>query len=155
MILIVASKRDVASMNIAQSILEKYTFEKTSDVLQENPVYTVNSKGREFRLIFIEKDSIYAQFITDFFTPELLVFVSRHSSSSGIPTLSVHTPGNFGKAELGGLPRKVSVAPASVMKEALLELAKLRDEKKLDYQVSYECTHHTVPHCAFPQCSSR
>ena len=142
MILIVASKKDVAGMNIAQEILDHYEFEKTSEVFQESPVYLKSFKGREFKLVFVNEDSVYAQFITEFFNPELLIFVSRHSSSSGIPTLSVHTPGNIGKAELGGLPRKVSVAAASVMKDALLEMAKLREEAELDYQVSYECTHH-------------
>ena len=142
MILIVASKKDVAGMNIAQEILKRYEFEKTSDVFQDSPVYIESFKGREFKLIFVNEDSVYAQFITDFFNPELLIFVSRHSSSSGIPTLSVHTPGNFGESELGGLPRKISTAAASVMKDALLEMANLRAEAKLDYQVSYECTHH-------------
>ena len=142
MILVVASKKDVAGMNIAQKILDHYDFEKTSEAFQENPVYLKNFEGMEFKLVFVNEDSVYAQFITDFFNPELIVFVSRHNSSSGIPTLSVHTPGNLGKAELGGVPREVSVAAASVMKEALLELSRLREEKKLDYQVSYECTHH-------------
>jgi len=77
-----------------------------------------------------------------YFTPELFVFVSRHSSVSGIPTLSVHTPGNFGEAEAGGITRRISVSPASAMKEALLEIAKQKEQLKLNYKVSYECTHH-------------
>ncbi len=61
---------------------------------------------------------------------------------SGIPTLSVHTPGNLALAEFGGTPRKVSISPAGAMKDALLEMAKLKEEMKLNYEVSYECTHH-------------
>jgi len=60
----------------------------------------------------------------------------------GIPTLSVHTPGNLSEAKFGGKPRSVSVSPAGAMKNALLEMAKLRDEWGLNYEVSYECTHH-------------
>jgi D-aminoacyl-tRNA deacylase len=93
-------------------------------------------------MLFINEEIVKTQFITDFFTPQLLVFVSKHSSVSGIPTLSVHTPGNLAEAELGGLPRKVSISPASAMKDALLEMSRLREEMKLDYEVSYECTHH-------------
>jgi D-aminoacyl-tRNA deacylase len=74
--------------------------------------------------------------------PELIVFISRHSSMSGTPTLSVHTPGNLGQAELGGNPREVSISPANAMRNALKVMAKLRDEMQLKYQVSYECTHH-------------
>jgi len=142
MILIVASTRDIASMNIAQQIIQHYDFEETSDFFHQNPIYTKKMQGHEVRLLFINEDIIHTQFITDSFTPELLIFVSRHSSLSGIPTLSVHTPGNLGKAEFGGVPKKVSVSPASAMKVALLEMADAKEEMKLDYEVSYECTHH-------------
>ena len=142
MILIVASTKDVAGMNIAQQILEHYGFERLSEVFHENPVYLKRVHDREVRLLFVKEEPVYTQFITDFFTPQLLVFISQHSSMSGIPTLSVHTPGNLAEAELGGISRKVSVSPASAMRDALLEMAKMKEEMKLDYQVSYECTHH-------------
>jgi D-aminoacyl-tRNA deacylase len=142
MILIVASTKDPASMNIARKILENYEFEEISEKFQHNPVYVKSVAEQEVRLVFVNKELIYTQFLTDFFTPKLLVFVSRHSSVSGIPTLSVHTPGNLGEAELGGIARKVSVASASAMKRALLELSKQKERLKLDYKVSYECTHH-------------
>ena len=142
MILIVASTKDLAGVNIAQQIIQHYKFEETSESFQQNPIYLKKIQGEEVRLVFINEEIINTQFIADFFTPRLLVFVSRHSSVSGIPTLSVHTPGNFGAAELGGLPKKVSVSPASAMKDALIEMASAREEMKLDYEVSYECTHH-------------
>lgn len=142
MILIVASTKDLAGMNIAQQIIRHYNFEETSESFHQNPIYIKKVQGREVRLLFINEDIIYTQFITDFFTPELLIFVSRHSSASGIPTLSVHTPGNLGKAEFGGVPKKVSVSPASAMKSALMEMAKVKEEMRLDYEISYECTHH-------------
>jgi D-aminoacyl-tRNA deacylase len=70
------------------------------------------------------------------------VFISRHSSLSGTPTLSVHTPGNLSSAELGGISRKVSISPANAMKDTLAEMKRLKDEMHLNYEVSYECTHH-------------
>jgi D-aminoacyl-tRNA deacylase len=94
------------------------------------------------KLIFVNEEPVYTQNITEDFFPELILFISKHSSASGIPTLSVHTPGNLSKAELGGLPRKVSISPASAMKSALLEMIRLKDLVGLDYEVSYECTHH-------------
>jgi len=142
MILIVASKKDVASMNIAQQILEHYDFEETSEVFHEKPVYSKRLREGEAKLIFVKEEPVYTQYLTDFFTPQLIVFISRHASLSGIPTLSVHTPGNLGEAELGGIAKKVSISPASAMKNALLEMAKMKEEKELKYQVSYECTHH-------------
>jgi D-aminoacyl-tRNA deacylase len=138
----VASIKDLAGMNIAQKILENYDFEETSEVFHEKPVYSKRLREGEAKLIFVKEEPVYTQYLTDFFTSQLIVFVSRHASLSGIPTLSVHTPGNISKAELGGIAKKVSVSPANAMKNALLEMAKTKEEKKLDYQVSYECTHH-------------
>ena len=143
MILIVASKKDIASMNIAQKMIDHHEFERVSEVFQHNPMYLKGVKDSEVRLVFVNEDTVNTQFITDFFTPQLLVFLSRHSSASGIPTLSVHTPGNLTKeGKFGGIPGKISVCPASAMKDALLEMAKLKEEMGLGYKVSYEGTHH-------------
>lgn len=91
----------------------------------------------------LRKESIHAQNLLEFFTdPELVVFISRHSSESGTPTLSVHVPGNLGEAEFGGIPRKVSVSPANAMRDALKTLMKFKQEMRLEFEVSYECTHH-------------
>jgi len=110
---------------------------------QENPVYEANIEGREVKLVTLNEESVYAQNLTDFFSNlELAVFISRHSSVSGTPTLSVHTPGNLGNAELGGLARKVSVSPANTMRAVLKAMMCLKDEMQLKYEVSYECTHH-------------
>lgn len=142
MILIVASTEDVASMNIACKIIDNYELEKTSGSFQQNPVYIQTISEQEVKLVFVNEELVHTQFLTDFFTPKLFVFVSRHSSVSGIPTLSVHTPGNFGEAEVGGVRRRISVSPASAMKKALLELVGQKMQLGLNYRVSYECTHH-------------
>jgi len=142
MILIVASTTDIAGMNITQKLLDHYNFEKLSETFHGNPVYSKRVQNQEVKMLFIKEEIVKTQFITDFFTPQLLVFISRHASISGIPTLSVHTPGNLAEAELGGLPRKVSISPASAMKDTLLEMSRLREEMRLNYEVSYECTHH-------------
>jgi len=143
MILIVASTTDLASLNIAQKLIGNYNFEKTETSFQQNPIYSKTTQDTEVKLVFINQETIWAQYITDHFSPQLVIFVSRHSGVAGIPTLSVHTPGNFTeKAEFGGQPRRISVSPASAMKNALLEMARLREEISLNYEVSYECTHH-------------
>jgi len=141
--LVVASIEDVAGKNIAQKIIELYQLQKTDQTYHEFPIYEKIIEGTEIKLVTLKTESIQAQYITNDFAPELIVFVSKHSSQSGIPTLSVHTPGNLtSQAEKGGLPKQVSVAPASAMKEALKEMAQQIKEKQLSYAVSYECTHH-------------
>jgi len=143
MILVVASTKDIASVNIAQKLISNYKFEKTETSFQQNPIYSKKIQDAEVKLVFINQETIRAQFITDHFSPQLVIFVSRHSGIAGIPTLSVHTPGNLTeRAEFGGLPRKISVSPATAMKNVLSEMARLKDDMSLNYEVSYECTHH-------------
>lgn len=141
--LLVASKKDFAGMNIAGRLIETYQFQATVETFQQNPVYVKRLGNVDLKLIFINDESVQAQYLTSSFKPELIVFVSRHSSESGNPTLSVHTPGNLGgEAKLGGMPKGVSVSPANAMKNALMELARLQKETGLGYAVSYEGTHH-------------
>jgi D-aminoacyl-tRNA deacylase len=143
MILIVASKIDTASVNIAQKLISNYNFEKIAASFQQNPIYEKKILDEETKLVFINHETVWAQYITDYFKPKLVIFVSRHSGVAGIPTLSVHTPGNLSEeAKFGGLPRKISVSPANAMKNAILEIARLKSEKSPNYEVSYECTHH-------------
>jgi len=143
MILLVASNKDIASLNIANQILNHYLFEKTADNFQESPVYEADVGGRKVKLVTLNQESVRVQNLTDFFiNPELVVFISRHSSESGTPTLSVHAPGNLGEAEFGGLPRKVSVSPANAMRDALRAMMQFKEEMRISYDVCYECTHH-------------
>lgn len=142
MILIVASTKDAASINIRQQLLDQYGFEESTERFHSSPIYHKAIGGNEVKLVTINKETIYYQAITDHFNPQLIIYISRHSSKSGKPTLSVHAPGNLNKAEKGGTPRKISVAPANAMKKALVEIARQKDRLGLDYHVSYECTHH-------------
>jgi D-aminoacyl-tRNA deacylase len=143
MILLAASSKDVAGLNITRQVLDHYPFKITGKAFQGNPVYLTTVNGKEVTLIVLKEETINAQHLTDSF-PEasLIVFISRHSSASGKPTLSVHTPGNIGTAEFGGLPKQVSVSPAAAMQDALKALWYFKEGMNLNYEVSYECTHH-------------
>ncbi|MEM3725407.1 MAG: D-aminoacyl-tRNA deacylase [Candidatus Bathyarchaeia archaeon] len=143
MIVIAASNKDIASLNISKQILNNYHFEDATKNFQGNKVYEAKLFGKEIKLAILDEEPVNAQNITNLFQKiDLIIFVSRHSSLSGTPTLSVHTPGNLGEAELGGLPKNVSISPATAMKECLKAMARLKNEMHLDYEVSYECTHH-------------
>ena len=142
MILFIASTKDTAGMNIAKKLMDHYNFEKLSETFHKNPVYSKTFQNKEIKLLFVNTEIVDTQFLGDLFTPQLFIFLSRHSSAMGIPTLSVHTPGNLSEAKFGGKPRRVSISPAGAMKSALLEMTKLKDERGLNYEVSYECTHH-------------
>jgi len=144
MILIVYSILDVAGVNIAQQILKHYPFTKSQKTYQSLPLYTAEISGHLTILAALQKEAVCAQYLSDDFPDaDLIVFISRHSSQSGKPTLTVHPPGNFAGAEFGGYPQTLSVAPAVAMQTALCALAHYKERLVLaDYQVSYECTHH-------------
>ncbi|MGA2523760.1 MAG: D-aminoacyl-tRNA deacylase [Candidatus Bathyarchaeia archaeon] len=143
MILLVHSKCDVAGVNIAESVLQHYPFKITSQTYQETPVYIAEIGGKQISFLTLKEEAVKSQCLGDDFpNAQLVVFISRHSSQSGKPTLSVHTTGNFGKAELGGLTRTLSIAPAAAMQSALRAFCSLKQELNLDYEVSYEGTHH-------------
>lgn len=142
MIIFVASKQDTAGINIANQLINNYSFEKLSETFQTNPVYTKTLHNKQTKLLFVETEIVNTQFLETLVNPELLIFLSRHSSATGIPTLSVHTPGNLSEAKFGGKLKTISISPAGAMKNALCEMDKQVNEKKLDYKVSYEVTHH-------------
>ena len=69
-----------------------------------------------------------------------VVFMSKHSAASGIPTLTVHPIGNYKKADFGGRDGTlVRSAPAS-MSDALRKISRFNDTDV--YKVSFEVTHH-------------
>ncbi len=143
MILLVASNKDVASLNIKEQILSHYPFHKITKVFQRSPIYAAEINGKTLNFVTLKDESVQAQDLPKKFpTAKLIVFISRHTSQSGKPTLSVHVPGNFGAAELGGLPRKVSISPAYPMQNALKALIFYKEKLNLNYEVSFECTHH-------------
>lgn len=144
MILLVSSNKDVASINIANQILQQQPFQKTSENFQNNPIYTTNINQKPVTLIRLNEESINAQNLPENFPDtKLIIFISRHSSQSGTPTLTVHTPGNFADADFGGLPRTVSISPATAMSDTLKILTFFQQQFELsNYEVSFEVTHH-------------
>jgi D-aminoacyl-tRNA deacylase len=144
MILLVTSNKDIAGLNIKQEILNQCPFQKTTETFQQNPIYNTEIEGKKVNFITLNEESVNAQNLPQTFPDaNLIVFVSRHSSQSGKPSLTVHTPGNFAQAELGGLPKTLSISPATAMQDALKALSQQKEQLQLlDYEVSYECTHH-------------
>ncbi|MCW3997489.1 MAG: hypothetical protein NWF10_02850 [Candidatus Bathyarchaeota archaeon] len=143
MILLVASRKDIAGINIAQQLITNYPFKETNESTKKNPIYSAQIHNKKVILTIINKETTKTQNLPkQFQSLDLVVFISRHCSSSFKPTFSVHTPGNLHTAELGGLPKKVSVSPGEAMKNALKALEYFRDGSELDFDVSYECTHH-------------
>ncbi len=121
MIAIITSKQDSAGVSIAEE-LKKYSLEKYNAELYE-----------------IEEKTINAEHIDRKINADLFIFATRHQSQSKIKSLSVHSPGNWSKAEAGGQDRKLCLCSADYLKEALIFLEK---NNAIGFDVVQECTHH-------------
>lgn len=74
--------------------------------------------------------------------PKQIIYISKHKSKTGKPTLSVHPIGNYGKAEYGGKSKKLVKTSPRLMTYLLRLLKNNAVEKKLYHDVCFEVTHH-------------
>lgn len=86
---------------------------------------------------FIDEDIIDPDNIDKKIDADFFIFASTHKGKQE-RILTVHAPGNWRKAELGGKPEKVCPTSANMLKHFF----KILDKNKKDFQVTLECTHH-------------
>jgi D-aminoacyl-tRNA deacylase len=121
--LIVASKVDKAGVNISTQLSQFGNF--NFYLVEDEMIFTEN--------INIEKINQY----------DFIIFASKHQSEKGNKTISVHAPGNWNKAELGGEERTVCSTSALFQKQLFECLHKNIEKFSLkDYDLTMECTHH-------------
>ena len=77
----------------------------------------------------------------------LCIVASRHKSESGTPTLTAHSPGNYGIAQAGGRDRELGYAPALYLRQAAMLL---QGNKKEGFESCLEATHHGPTGFPFP-----
>ena len=133
--LIIASKKDKAGVNITTQL---------SQFRQETPQTSTQRKSN-FDFYLVDDEIIYTenldlQKINQY---DFIVFASKHSSEKGGKTLSIHAPGNWRTAELGGKSNKICKTSALFQKQIFEGLNKNAQEYELnDYSVTLECSHH-------------
>jgi D-aminoacyl-tRNA deacylase len=145
-VLIISSAEDPASTHIKNSLLEQTTWEEQG-IFYNTPVFrhtsmknlvlvTIPDKKIRHENIDIE---VQEQLHID---PKIAIFLSRHRSKTGEPTLTVHPIGNFSDAQFGGQPKTIVPAAPKIMTHLLRLIKKNLQSTDLDYKVCYEVTHH-------------
>ncbi len=137
----VASEADEASQNQRRALLALAPW-------REAPAFEglASHRREDVTLVSIREHHLYRDHLdrdlaAAFGEPvELVVYLSKHRSESRTPSLTVHPVGNFGGAELGGLPETLVPAAPRWMTAALRRLR--REATGLAYQVTFEATHH-------------
>jgi D-aminoacyl-tRNA deacylase len=135
---IVSTTSDVASRTLAAAVVEDCGFGSTGVGLQGKPVF---QKGA-LLLALISEPVIRPPDLDEYFNPAAYVFLSRHSAESGIPSLTVHTTGNFSDdSGLGGNGREVGRSNPDLLKNYIKSLSAKSGEAE-GYEVTMEATHH-------------
>jgi len=145
-VLIIASNKDPASINIKNCLLKQSQWENIN-TFYENKVYK-NIKNQSLIIITInDRKILHDNIDTEVqqnlgLKPKLAIFISRHTSKTGNPTLTLHPIGNYGKALFGGRDKKLIQSSPIIMTELLRILKRNANEKNLYHNVCFEVTHH-------------
>jgi D-aminoacyl-tRNA deacylase len=89
-----------------------------------------------------DEDAIHMDFLDDALDADSYLVLSRHSSKSGRPSLTVHTTGNHGAAELGGRPRELAWSNPRLEGALLRNYAAAARPILTRYWIGLEATHH-------------
>ena len=121
--LIVASKKDRAGMNITTQLSQFGDF--SFYLIEDEAIYTEN--------LDLQKINEY----------DFIIFASKHESEKREKTLSIHAPGNFRNAQLGGENGKLCKSSALFQKQMFERLNQnVKAHELNNYKVTLECTHH-------------
>jgi D-aminoacyl-tRNA deacylase len=135
---LVASTADIASMNLARALVETYGFKPTGVQLLGKQVFQKDS----YLLATFDSIIIDPPDLDSYFNPRAYIFLSRHSASSGIPSLTAHTTGNFStESRFGGRGMELGRVDPDLLKNYIISLTK-RGAEAEGYKVTIEATHH-------------
>lgn len=138
--LLICYEKDAPSANMKEQLLKKCEWEDCgtdgeNTYLRCDDLYIMTIPERH--LLSDDVDRKAKAFGIDV---DDVVFMSRHSAASGMPTLTVHPIGNYGDADLGGKEGTLVRSTPSLMTDALRRIKELNDTT--EYNVSFEVTHH-------------
>ena len=102
-----------------------------------------SSKHHNIDLVVFEEELISFTNLDRYFNEKcLLIFLSKHSSNSKIPTLTSHFTGNFSSNNsLGGNPYELGITYPTFQKQYMKSLMKMKEDLQ-QYDLTIEATHH-------------
>lgn len=145
-VLLIASNLDPASINIKKQLLELSNWKETTK-FSNNTAY-INQDIKDIILVTINDKKIIHENLEQEIEKELnlkikqAIFLSRHRSKTGEPTLTVHPIGNYGAAEFGGKDKTLTTASPRLMTHLLRILKENAEKAKTYHEVCFEVTHH-------------
>jgi len=145
-VLIISSNFDPASVNIKNHLLKQTNWEEINS-FNQNSVYQ-NEELKNIIIITINDRKITHENLEKEvkdklgINPKQAIFISRHTSKTGEPTLTVHPIGNYGTAEFGGKNKTLVKSSPKIMTNLLRILNQKAIQEKLYHKICFEVTHH-------------
>jgi D-aminoacyl-tRNA deacylase len=144
-ILLICSKTDLAAVNFFETLTtESFGFKKLLENLwflnKKNKIYLTLTEKTHLYMSDKDISKIEKEADTEF---EKIIFLSRHSTlgENKPRSITAHSVGNWGKAELGGIDETLVKTDAILIRALLLNLY-LKKPRALEYEVKQEATHH-------------
>ena len=130
----------------------------TQDPAGVNIAENLREMGQE--VLRTEQPLLYSErFLKDIDT-DFIVFASKHKSEKGVPAFTVHVPGNWNAADMGGQPGQVAFSGPIRMKGIAVQMEKERQmnaSSMPEFLFSLEVDHHgpmSETPCAFVELGS-
>lgn len=145
-LVLLESEADPASRGIAANLREREAWSPTGTMFQGRPVSGWDRNPKVLLAstptLHIEAEGLDAQLRAAGVQPDVIIFLSKHKSESGRPTLTVHPVGNYGPAAFGGSPGRISPTSGPWLSHGLRCLHAARQAAEHPAEVSFEATHH-------------
>ncbi|MDG6229474.1 MAG: D-aminoacyl-tRNA deacylase [Candidatus Thermoplasmatota archaeon] len=143
---IVTSDQDPASTNMRSCILQESSWVEHTFFL-DSISYRHQHIDHLYMVTIPDKTIIHENLQEELnsyldLEPTRLIFLSRHRSKTGEPTITTHPIGNYGTADFGGRPRSLTPALPFEMAGLLRILLRRAKEADLTHHICYEVTHH-------------
>jgi len=134
---VVASKQDLASMTMANYLINNRSFSGNT-----NTNFIQSEDYQNIKLHISDKSLLYLEDLDENYPDSIaFIFLSQHRSQKGIPTVTCHCTGNYGVNQFGGNPRELAIAYPYLQKEYLKTIVALWALIP-GYDIVIESSHH-------------
>ena len=138
--LLVCYEQDLPSFNMKEQLIKKLEWEDLGSDCTNSYLKNDNNILMTIDRMHVHAENIDRKAEEFGIKVDDMVVLSRHSSSSGKPTLTVHPIGNYRTNEMGGQAETLVKADPHLMTATLRRMASINKDPV--YSVSFEVTHH-------------
>lgn len=138
-IAILITTPDHAGLNIKQRLLELSEWQEAREQFEQWPVFEWK-QNPAVRMYTTDSKCIHCEQFDSKIDAALFIIPTTHRSAAGVQSFTAHAIGNWDRADLGGKPKTLGIAPATLLRESLTLIRK--HAEGIEAEVVLEATHH-------------